>query len=289
MLVRSQPFDEKTFIQYAVETAVVRYFGERFPVGFQAEVKIRPGSSKDVDCRFKNNGFIYNVEVKCADFTAKKELDAKQGIKIGTIGRIPGHQDTIDKVKKLLEGLHFKTEALKDHHEIKNMDNNMKDFLELAQGKFNPNPPANELNILIVACDDAEDMQHWYYYLYAEHGLFTAEPFADDSRYDNVDLVIFTNLYFRQSRFFEKRLADSWSMATALNLVFPNPLKKKIKVEATYNFLNMLDHYSFQLQDYKMPGNVPDHVKTSRRITSFVTEYLEKQNGVYLFDLPAGV
>jgi hypothetical protein len=132
-------------------------------------------------------------------------------------------------------------------------------------------------------------MQHWYYYLYAEQGLFTDKAFADDTRYDNVDLVVFTNLYFRQSRFFEKRLVGSWSMGTALNLVFPNPLKKALKAEATLNFLNLLDHCSFQLQEYKMPGNTPDHVKNSRRITSFVTEYLEKQHGIYLFNLPGDV
>jgi hypothetical protein len=55
------------------------------------------------------------------------------------------------------------------------------------------------------------------------------------------------------------------------------------------NFLNLLDHCSFQLQEYKMPGNTPDHVKNSRRITSFVTEYLKKQHGIYLFNLPGDV
>jgi hypothetical protein len=286
MLVRSQPFDEKTFIQYAVETAVIRYFFGKCPIDFQVEVKIRPGSNKDVDCRFKSNGFVYNVEVKCADFTEKKKFDAKTGIKIETIGRLSDHRDTIDMLMKILEQTPFQTKELREHHEMKNMDNKMKDFLESAQGKFNPNPPANELNVLVVACDDAVDMQRWYYYLYAEQGLFTANSFADDSLYNNVDVVVFTNLFFRQSHFFEKRVADSWSMATALNLVFPNPLKKAVKGKATYNFLSILDHFSFQLQDYKLPSDVPNHVKNSVRITTFITEYLQKEKGIFLFELP---
>jgi hypothetical protein len=90
MLVKSQPFEEKTFIQYAVETAVVRYFGEKFPIGFEVEAKINPGNDKDVDCRFKSSGFVYNVEVKCSDYRSKEMIDDNEGIKFGTIGRIGG-------------------------------------------------------------------------------------------------------------------------------------------------------------------------------------------------------
>ena len=63
--------------------------------------------------------------------------------------------------------------------------------------KFNPSASEEELNILSVSCDDAEDMQLWYYYMFKEQGLFQEYSFWQHSDYENVDLVLLNNLYFK--------------------------------------------------------------------------------------------
>jgi len=142
MLLKQQTFAEKTFIQYAVETSVARFFGEKFPADFKVEAKINPTNEKDVDCIFTDNGYKFNVEVKCSDFVSKEKIDSKDAFKFGTIGRLPDRGEEAFKVisSALDEGLAKKGEPLKPHVKSKNMDNNLMEFLELTHEKFNPTP-----------------------------------------------------------------------------------------------------------------------------------------------------
>jgi len=183
MLLKPQPFNEKTFIQYAVETTVVRYFGERFPTGFRVEAKINPANDKDVDCVFVDEGFTFNVEVKCSDFKAKEKVDSKDAFKYETAGRLPDRgQEAMAVVSAALdEGLAKRGEATKPHLTAKNMDNSLKDFLESAHEKFGPPVDEQHLNVLVVGCGDAEDLQRWFNYLWEHEGLFTPTPFTDRS------------------------------------------------------------------------------------------------------------
>lgn len=167
MLLKQQEFNEKTFIQYAVETTVARYFAERFPVGFRVEAKINPENDKDVDCVFSDGGFTFNVEVKCSDFKAKEKVDQQDAFKFVTVGRLPdrGAEAKAIVMAALQEGLAKQGKAQKPFVDGKNMDNNLKDFLELAHNKFPATTPDTTLNVLLVGCDDAEDMQNWFNYL----------------------------------------------------------------------------------------------------------------------------
>ncbi|HQI44680.1 MAG TPA: hypothetical protein PLC59_01185 [Bacteroidales bacterium] len=67
MLIKQQAFLPKTFIQYAVETATVRYFAEKHNENLKVEAKINPNNDKDVDVQFTDKSFIYNIEVKCSN------------------------------------------------------------------------------------------------------------------------------------------------------------------------------------------------------------------------------
>jgi len=285
MLLKKQAFLEKTFIEYAVETSVVRYFVEKHNENLKIEARVNPLNTMDVDVQFTNNSFTYNVEVKCATFESKESIAAKEGFKYGTIGRIPNRQEMIKDISSAIDqGMAIKGESSKPHIESKNMDNNMKDFLESAHKKFNPTPTDEEVNILFVGCNDAADMQHWHYYLFADEGLFTKDSFIDRTKYSNVDLVVFTNLYFKHSKFYEKRVKGSWSLENGFNLVFCNPFRNLEKEHAIKNFFRIFPNYSFELFNYKVPGDAPDFVKDSVRITWFVNDYLEKTKGIYLFN-----
>lgn len=286
MFLKRQPFLEKTFIQYAVETAVVRFFGERYPDNFQVEAKINPNNDKDVDCRFTDAGFIFNLEVKCSDFIAKEQVDAKDAFKYGTIGRLPDRGEAAIKAitSALDEGLRLQGKTPKEHVSLKNMDNNFKGFLELAHDKFNPDPSDREVNILVVGCDDAHDMQNWVNYLYAEQGLFTSSSFADQKKFQNVDLVVLTNQYYKHNGFFEKNVKNSWTLQHCFNVIMVNPFRHLEKTEAIRHFLTIIPNYGDKMGSYIVPGDAPDYVKNSVFVSHFIKDYLEDQNHVYLFE-----
>lgn len=285
MLIKQQAFQEKTYIQYAVETATARYFAEKHYNDFKVETKVNPFNDKDVDIQFTDQIYKYNIEVKCSDFVSKETIDSKDAYKYGTIGRIPDRQTTKQVISSAIdEGLALKGAPTKSHIESKNMDNNMREFLELAHEKFNPTPNENEVNILLVGCDDERDIQNWYYYLFASEGLFTSESFSSKNKYNNVDLVVFTNLYFKHNKFFNKKTENSWTLQPGFNLVFSNPFRKLLKEKAILNFLNFFPHYTWDLSNYSVPGDVPLYVKDSQRISWFVKDFLEKTKGIYLFN-----
>lgn len=286
MLLKIHPFAEKTFIQYAVETSVVRFFGERFPTNFKVEAKINDNNDKDVDCQFRDNGFIFNVEVKCSDFISKEKIDSKDAYKYETVGRLPDRgQDVIQALSSALdEGLTKKGELLKSHLVSKKMDNNLMEFLELAHDKFSPTPNENEVNVLIVGCDDDRGIQNWFNYLWAEQGLFTPESFADKEKYKNVDLVVLTNQYFKHNKFFDKSVKNCWSLVNSFNLIFGNLYRHLQKEKSIKHFMSILPNYTEELGKYVVPGSAPDYVKDSVRISWFVKDNLEKLQNKYLFE-----
>lgn len=286
MLLKHQSFAEKTFIQYAVETSVVRFFGERFPTNFKVEAKINTNNDKDVDCQFRDHGFTFNIEVKCSDFISKEKIDSKDAYKYETVGRLPDRgEEAIQALSSALnEGLTKKGEPLKSHLVSKKMDNNLREFLELAHNKFSPAPSENEVNVLIVGCDDDRDIQNWFNYLWAEEGLFTPESFADKEKYKNVDLVVLTNQYFKHNQFFNKSVKNCWSIFNGFNLIFGNPYRHLQKEKVIKHFMSILLNYTEELGKYVVPGSAPDYVKNSVRVSWFIKDNLEKQQNKYLFE-----
>lgn len=286
MLLKPQVFREKTFVQYAVETAVARYFGARFPEGFAVEKRINPANDKDMDCVFLDNGFTFNVEVKCSDFQAKEKIDSLDAFKYETVGRLPDRgEETRQVIAAALDESRAKRgEAPKPHVAGKNMDNNLKDFLELAHEKFGPAADERHVNVLVVGCDDAEDIQRWFYYLYEEQGLFTTAPFSDPLRYCNVDVVVLTNQYFKHNRVLTKSVTNSWDLGAGFNLTIANPHRSQPKKAGVLHFINLLPNFTSALAAYQVPGAAPSYVKDTRRIVYFVKDYLERQQGRYLFE-----
>jgi hypothetical protein len=285
-LLKDQVFAEKTFIQYAVETSVVNFFGSKFPKNFKVEVKVNPTNDKDVDCQIVDNGFKFNIEVKCSDFISKEKVDNQDAFKYITVGRLPDRgQEAKEVVSSAInEGLAKQGEVTKPHISSKNMDNNLKEFLELTHEKVNPNAGENEVNILIVGCDDDRDIQNWVNYLWAPQGLFTSNSFADNSKYNNVDMVVLTNLYFKHNKYFDKNVQNCWTLENSFNLIFSNPFRKLQKEEAMKHFIEILPNYSKEIAEYEVPGEVPDFVKDAVKVAWFVKDNLEKKQGKYLFE-----
>ena len=283
MQLNKRAFNEKGFIQGACEIAVANYFLDKDE--FKIEVQVNQKNKKDVDCQFKSNGFTYNIEVKCASFEAKEKVEKSDSFKFHTLGRLDNKDELFSILSNALdEGLTNQGKPLKEHVELKNMDNNLKDFLESAHSKFSSDSNENEINILLVGCNDMADIQSWLGYLYATQGLFTQSSYSDVSKFNNVDLVVFTNLYFKHKDFFDKKLNDSWGLDRTLNLYFENPNRLKIKREGIDNFYRELTNYNLEYNQFVVPGDAPNEVKEAVRLPHFVIDHLEKGNNTYLFE-----
>lgn len=283
MQLNKMKFNEIPFIQSACELSVATYFCEKDD--FNVEVKVNPENKKDIDVQFKSNGFTYNIEVKCASFKKKEEVQKSDSFKYQSQGRLSNMNNSMIMISNTIdEGLTNKGESLKAHEVLKNMDNNLMDFLKSAHQKFNPDSKENEINILLVGCDNPEDMQSWVGYLTASKGLFTRDSFENPKNYNNVDIVVFTNLYFKHKAFNGKLIENSWNLDQSLNLSLVSPYRKKDKRDGILNFHNELINYNEQIDEFVVPGDAPDHVKEVVRIPYFVRYFLEQKQSIYLFE-----
>ena len=164
------------------------------------------------------------------------------------------------------------------------MDNNLKDFLESANSKFNPDCDENEVNVLLVGCNDPRDIQNWVQYLYASSGFFTSESYVNHSNYCNVDFIALTNLYFKHKNFHSKRITGSWDLSEVFTLCMGNPYRKKSKHDAMLNFHSEIGSCNSEIEKYKVPGEAPDFIKEVVKIPHFIHDFLENQKGIYLFE-----
>lgn len=286
MQLNSNSFNEKQFIQFACEATIVAYFTCKFPSNAKIEKKVNPNNRKDVDLVFTHNNYTFNIEVKCSDYVEKERINNNNSLKVQTIGRLTGLEETISQLTPALNQIVYELN-LSDGVEIaKNMDNNLKDFLKSADEKFNPESSNQELNILAVSCDDAEDMQLWYYYLYKDAGLFTSNSFYPTLNFENVDLVLLNNLYFRHNKYKTKNISNSWNLLDAFCLIFKNPFAKKIKECAIQEFLMLCPNYNNMFKDWDSGSSVEEEVKDIRKIADFIKLELEENQKLYLFEKP---
>lgn len=281
--LKKAKFDEKAFIQSACELAVANYFCEKN--GFRVEAKVNPENNMDVDVQFQSNNFIYNIEVKCAAFTNNENVQNTDLVKYITYGRVDNRLDLMSIISNAIdEGLKKQGKPVTEHAELKNMDNNLRSFLTNAHEKFNDSSTDSEVNILLICCGDREDMQRWVGYLKGPEGLFTNDSFCNHSMYNNVDLVILTNLYYKHKDFFSKNIENSWSLSETLNLSIINPYCKLRKPKGIKNFDKEMINYNSEINQFELLGQAPEGLKDARKVVHFVIDHLEIQEGKYLFD-----
>lgn len=285
MLLNSLPFNTKQFIQFACEATIVKFFAEKYKTNLAIEKKINPANKMDVDLVFSENGFTFNIEIKCSDFNAKEAIDATNTLKIQPIGRLEGFDETLADLKELLKPVADKLN-LDSIVATKNMDNSLKDFLLSANNKFNSNATDSELNILSVSCNDAEDMQLWYYYMFKDKGLFTSQSFHPTAEFENVDVVILNNLYYKHNEYHKKKLLNSWEFGNCFNLIFCNPFAKRKKDAAINELLQICPNQNSDFRQWKMPGVADEVVKDSRRIADYIKGELEEKHKIFFFEQP---
>ncbi|MBP1143194.1 hypothetical protein JOE33_000117 [Pseudomonas sp. PvP027] len=265
---------EAQYLQAAVELTVCAHYARFFPEGFFYEDKVAP--PRDVDCSFQNEGYKFNVEVKCADFTAKQKIDESGAFIMRAVGRMPDYNDAAAKLKEtfasggneLVKGLH--------------MDNKLKAYLMDAHDKFPDPTRQDEYNVLVVGCDDQNDIMQWEGYLTGAHGLFTEQSYAPTDDYDNVDMVVLTNLYHRHKSVEKKdKLTGHWWFGESFSLLYQNPRSTKPQ-EMALAFAKTLRFYNNEITQHRMEGDAPDWLKKRLAIPHYVGDVLMR-NGQYLF------
>jgi hypothetical protein len=265
---------EEQYLQAAVELTVCSHYAELFPESFVYEDEVMP--PRDVDCSFRSGGYKFNVEVKCADYTRKHQVDKNGGVIIRAIGRMSNYDEAVDDLQKsfassgqtVVKGLH--------------MDNKLKSYLIDAHGKFPDSTRDGEYNVLVVGCDHDWDMQQWEGYLTGTQGLFTNDSYIRPENYDNVDMVVLTNLYHRHKSVDEKdKLSDHWKLGSSFCLIYENPRSKK-PYSMVQAFAVTVNPFNNHLNAYQMEGDMPRELSDRVVIPHYVKDVLAR-SGQYFF------
>lgn len=275
--VDGKTFDEAKYLQAACETSIASYLSSRYSDSFIYEPKLKP--PKDVDCGFKINEKMYNIEVKCPDFSKQNQIESSNAFKLGAFGRLENFDEVFEDLyevfdkNKSLVGNPDKPLIAQQH-----MDNKLKDYLLSAHSKFKDSTGPDELNLLAVCCSDWMDMQKWFCYMYDYQGLFTQESFYPVGNFNNVDVVMLTNLYHRHHEYWRKdKIIHHWDLSNSFNLIFSNPFRQKDKKEIIFSFIDAVPNYSNQLCDFQSKNGI-----VQMQIPHFVFKELIHK-GLYYF------
>ncbi len=283
--IKLHKFNELQFIQSACELTVMSHFLGVCGVSFEYEKVI--GKPKNVDFSILRNGRNYNIEVKCPSFNRHEKIDGE--IELHCIDRAPSMQfknEILELVSRKLEICDKKT------IEIKNLDNTLKDFLISTQEKVKKSS-LEDVNILVVGCDDEANMHMWRGYLLGSNGFFTENSFINHDQFDRVDYVLLTNIYNRHYRYFEgERIINHWSLSASFNLLYPNKFSRRnvaIDGEIDLNHMNSIfPNHNIEFEKYLNDVvDVPDGEKQEiKKLVLGVAWYADKyrKNGIYYFN-----
>jgi hypothetical protein len=291
--LETESFNEKQYIQAACELATMNEYIGRTDIQFYYEKKITP--PKDVDFALCYEGKSINVEVKCPSYVNKLDSSCADVI-ITSLDRAPTKNDS-DLINQDLQNRLAKSGVSSKVE--KSMENNLWTFLTSTHEKVK-NAKLQDVNVLVVCCDSALDMQAWRQYLLGFKGVFTEHSFVPHSVFDRVDYVLLTNLYNRHHRFYEADLINNhWTLSSAFNLLYPNKFSERnstliINGKQDYLFLSQVfNNYSEEFEDYlrdnkDIPNDNEKHeTKQFLGVAWFSDKYRDK--GIYHFRESKGI
>jgi len=150
------------YVQSAVEFTVVKYFAYNFPEYFKYEKNLINGT--DIECQFNHNNLTFNVEVKASsyfnnDFINKNELNLQ----------IKGRYHNYKELQNVFQifAPNFGID--------KRYDNKLGSHLKSTQSKLPIEDNQKYCNVLIIGCNDSDDIQKHYDYLFLRAGGLFSE------------------------------------------------------------------------------------------------------------------
>ncbi|VXC12337.1 conserved hypothetical protein [Flavobacterium sp. 9R] len=233
------------YIQSAVELTVVRYFANNYPENFKYEPNLIAGNNTDVECQFKINNLTFNIEVKASKYI-NDDLKSNDEFYLRAIGM--GNLDNYNKGYNLLKPFlpNLKCE--------KRYDNSLKSHLTSTQSKL-PRENNNDFcNVLIIGCNNSDDIQNQYHYLFSrDRGFFSENPLIQHSEFDLVDIIFLSNLFYKHnSEIDETKLnKESWLFEKSFIVGFRNPYRKSQKLEHLELIESIIPNYTKSFMEYK--------------------------------------
>ncbi|CAM3790036.1 hypothetical protein FLGE108171_15135 [Flavobacterium gelidilacus] len=231
------------YIQSSLECTVVRYFAENFPEDFKYEKKLIEGSNSDVECQFKINNLTFNIEVKASSYI-NDNLENNDVFKLRAIGHLDNYTEVHSLLKTFLPNLESE----------KRYDNNLGSHLKSTQAKLPRDNNNIFCNVLIIGCNDSDDIQNQFHYLSSkDKGFFSENPLVKHSEFDLVDIVFLSNLFFKHNSEIEKpKLGkDSWQFEKSFIIGFRNPFRKDEKQEHLDLIEANIPNYTKSFMQYK--------------------------------------
>jgi len=278
LMLEKDVVNQGKYIQAACELTVCSWFahiasctGEKF----EYEFVVAP--PKDVDCAIWHKGCQFNIEVKCADYEKQQNIAAGADYVVHGLGRLDDYLPLVSRLKDVF-GTSSEPSILSAAH---HMDCKMKDYLISAQEKFGSNVLPDKLNVLFVCVDDQTDMTKWIGYLRGPRGLFTTDSFAPEASYNNVDVVVLTNLYHRHANLESKdKISAHWDLSQAFNFAIENPQStKKQEMFSSFSALLPLENSTFL--NYLEQADIPEGLKNAIGLNHFVSDQVAK--GIHKF------
>lgn len=283
-------FNENQYYQAATELCVIYHVFRLNEENFSYEKVVRddvdPKTGKQPECTTETDeGFVFNVEAKSPERGKKQNMEAgTECIYVANVGRA----DTKEAAESQFNMLKNDLESCNDNLKVfpkKSDDNKLKDYLYSAGEKFPPITGENEANVLFVSLNTVHEIQEYVNFLFFNKGLFTKSPFADIEKYTNVDMVVFTNSYYRQKNH-DNINGCAWWLNEGFNFLTVNPhtdIKRKEK--ALSYFASNISNFNKQIECYRVPATpeTPQDLLDSLRIVSFVKQKLEEQDNIFLF------
>ena len=230
------------YIQTAVEFTVVRYFADNFPENFKYEPNLIAENNTDVECQFKINNLTFNIEVKATSYI-NNDLKSNDNLKLQTIGRLENYTELHNFFKTLIPNIESE----------KRYDNNLKSHLTSTQSKL-PRENNNDFcNVLIIGSNNSDDIQNQYDYLYAKNGFFTENPLIEHREFDLVDIIFFSNLFFKHNPKIDKPKLnkESWQFEKSFMVGFRNPYRRDQKIEHLNLIEATIPNYTKSFMEYK--------------------------------------
>jgi hypothetical protein len=270
-------FNVESYLQAACETTVTSSFAGKFPENFVYEPKIGEDGS-NCDCSFFVDGFRFNVEVKCFDYAKDKEIRSSNQFLVDGYGR---NAEQLRKIDEFLKALNDK--APDRFGKVQHMDNKVKDFLIKASKQFYSSENDKHLNVLIVCANGAQHIQDVFGYLYGPRGLLTPSSYWPVNEYENVDLVVISNVYYRHDKSKQKEhLHSHWNLDKSFNVATQLTGKNGARKEQACDFfMKCFSNQNQELMRYKSQSSEPDLFLRVNLINLFVRDVLNPSGATY--------
>ncbi len=260
-------YSDDAFFQSASELSVSNHIKQASISGFDIEKRLNPTNLKNVDSYFELGAFKVAVEVK-------SPVEANQAISgdfiFKTAGRVPNHHQKYEELSPFLA----RASPTKRVILGKNKDCTSKDFLLLANEKFDPASGVDHLNILFVACGYIDSISDWYMHLFASEGLFTASPFHPPADFRNVDVVVLSNLKYCHEHC---RDFHDWTLRDVLLLPCLNTHARPSMARHTVlTGLSIFDHHLKEFVAFESDKTeVPRGAFEALKVLHYVRGYLD--------------